>query len=137
MSDTFLAIIKEDAADPLPKMKEFFRTVPQPNRFILQYLFRFLARVIEHSAVNKMVASNIVTVFASNFLQFTNQTESMMLSKSINDWVACAIKHQDDVFDEPVEFPGRSRHSTPRRSSAIARSTSTRTPSATSLRCRN
>ena len=85
MSDTFLAIIKEDAADPLPKMKVFFRSIQQPNRFILHGLFRFLARVIEHSAVNKMVASNSSTLFAPNFLQFTNQTESMMLAKSVNE----------------------------------------------------
>ena len=29
-----------------------------------------------------------------------------MLSKSIDDWIACAISHQDEVFDEPVEFSG-------------------------------
>ena len=88
MSDTFLAIIKEDAADPLPKMKEFFRSITLPNRFIICYLFRFLARVVEHSAVKKIVAGNLPIVFAPNFLQFTNQTESLKLSKSIDGWVA-------------------------------------------------
>ena len=66
-------------------MNEFFHSIPQPNRFILHYIFLFLARVIEHSAVNKMVASNSSTLFAPNFLQFTNQTESMMLAKSVNE----------------------------------------------------
>ena len=53
-----------------------------------------------------MVASNLAIVFAPNFLQFTNQTESLMLSKFINEWVACAITHHDEAFDEPVEFSG-------------------------------
>ena len=53
-----------------------------------------------------MVSSNIATVFAPNFLQFAKPTGSLKHPKSVSEWVAWAIGHQDEAFDEPVEFPG-------------------------------
>ncbi|XP_071790000.1 active breakpoint cluster region-related protein-like isoform X2 [Asterias amurensis] len=49
-------------------MISIMKTVPEPNKTIIEYLFRHLKRVAENESVNKMHLHNLATVFGPTLL---------------------------------------------------------------------
>jgi len=59
--------------------------LPENNRVVLDYLFKFLHQVTEHESKNKMGAQNLSIVFTPNLIRAKlTRVENMMLSGAVS-----------------------------------------------------
>ncbi|BFU22061.1 RhoGAP domain containing protein [Entamoeba histolytica HM-3:IMSS] len=106
-SDKFMNIVRlEDPQQQIEQIKEFIKTLPEPNLFVFKYLFMFLTKVMAESKINKMVASNIAIVFSPNLLFYEDSQDGLILSKNVNDLIAKIVEHYNEICGTMEEFPG-------------------------------
>eukprot|EP00742_Colponemidia_sp_Colp-10_P001609 GILJ01001728.1.p1 GENE.GILJ01001728.1~~GILJ01001728.1.p1 ORF type:complete len:613 (-),score=87.26 GILJ01001728.1:2044-3882(-) len=63
-------------------LKSIMVLLPDLNRSVLVYLFRFLSRVAENQSINKMGAENLAVVFSPNILRNGSDDPSLMLKNA-------------------------------------------------------
>ena len=81
-------------------MKTLIGQLPDINRRILSYLFKFLKRVSEKSGVNMMSSSNLAIVFSPNIIKKENASmvESMLESRPANEVVKYLVDNANVLF---------------------------------------
>jgi len=89
-----------DGATRKRHLRRYVQQLPVLNRTVLEYLMKFLARVDEHSAENKMAVHNIATVFAPNLLKSRdgNVFEMVQDTPHVNGVVDSLIVYNEYIF---------------------------------------
>ncbi|XP_065906715.1 rho GTPase-activating protein 24-like isoform X2 [Dysidea avara] len=89
-----------DSVNGLTVLKETLELLPRPNYNLLKYISRFLYDVQQHSDVNKMISSNLGTVFGPNLLrpESDNPHELVACSNLLTRFVVIMIEANKDLF---------------------------------------
>ncbi|XP_041085836.1 rho GTPase-activating protein 17a isoform X4 [Polyodon spathula] len=82
--------------------------LPKPNKANLRYLIKFLAKLAQESAVNKMTPSNIAIVLGPNLLWAKNEGTLAEMAAATSVHVVTIIEpiiqHADWFFPEEIDF---------------------------------
>jgi len=102
--DSFLsAVVEDDDTKTVQNVKQILKTLPEPNRVVIRYLFEFLHRVTQNAEVNKMHANNLAIVFAPTLLRSSDPTSLISSSSDATKLVETMISHFNETFkDEPL-----------------------------------
>ncbi|XP_033908293.2 rho GTPase-activating protein 17-like isoform X2 [Acipenser ruthenus] len=100
-----------NVSDPDKKLQALWVTcdkLPKPNKANLRYLIKFLAKLAQESAVNKMTPSNIAIVLGPNLLWAKNEGTLAEMAAATSVHVVTIIEpiiqHADWFFPEEIDF---------------------------------
>eukprot|EP01087_Luapelamoeba_hula_P004794 TRINITY_DN1475_c0_g2_i1.p1 TRINITY_DN1475_c0_g2~~TRINITY_DN1475_c0_g2_i1.p1 ORF type:complete len:979 (+),score=172.77 TRINITY_DN1475_c0_g2_i1:251-3187(+) len=94
------AIGGKDSSTPtyISELRDVLRGLPPPNKKVLLYLLRYLARLAENSEKTKMTPANLAIVFAPTLCSPKNDTIEYVLGIGrINAVVEQMIKHSEEL----------------------------------------
>ncbi|KAJ8283824.1 hypothetical protein COCON_G00026740 [Conger conger] len=109
-SDWFKAAGEKEESDRLEQLKRVLKKLPVENYKNLRYLMKFLARLSEHQAVNKMSPSNIAIVLGPNLLWPHSKGEDSLMdmastySVQVVAVIEPLIQYTNDLFTEEEDF---------------------------------
>jgi hypothetical protein len=81
--DSFIAAESQKGAERLTTIGKLIEALPPKNKQLLSYFATFLNNVSKHSGTNKMVASNLSTIFAPSFMQPEVQSAEQLLNGNL------------------------------------------------------
>ncbi|KAL6053882.1 SH3-domain binding protein 1, partial [Balamuthia mandrillaris] len=85
-----------DSKQQLSILVPYLRQVPAAQIQVLNYLLKFLDKVVEHSHVNKMTAYNLAIIFGPSLLRPRQDTiDTSLKSPRVNAVIQTLIEHQD------------------------------------------
>ncbi|XP_033886588.2 rho GTPase-activating protein 17 isoform X4 [Acipenser ruthenus] len=100
-----------NVSDPDKKLQALWvicDKLPKPNKANFRYLIKFLAKLAQESAVNKMTPSNIAIVLGPNLLWAKNEGTLAEMAAATSVYVVTIIEpiiqHADWFFPEEIDF---------------------------------
>ncbi|MBN3280015.1 RHG17 protein, partial [Polyodon spathula] len=100
-----------NVSDPDKKLQALWvicDKLPKPNKANFRYLIKFLAKLSQESAVNKMTPSNIAIVLGPNLLWAKNEGTLAEMAAATSVYVVTIIEpiiqHADWFFPEDIDF---------------------------------
>ncbi|RXN02097.1 Rho GTPase-activating protein 17 [Acipenser ruthenus] len=103
--------INHSVSDPDKKLQALWvicDKLPKPNKANFRYLIKFLAKLAQESAVNKMTPSNIAIVLGPNLLWAKNEGTLAEMAAATSVYVVTIIEpiiqHADWFFPEEIDF---------------------------------
>lgn len=100
----FIATVDEYGTNPTEQVKYLHSVVdqlPSHNKYLVQYLTKFLNLVASHSSTNKMTPHNLTILFAPNMLRAKDQSPLAIgnLQKTY-DIVETLMENYEQIFSE-------------------------------------
>eukprot|EP01087_Luapelamoeba_hula_P011340 TRINITY_DN306_c2_g1_i2.p1 TRINITY_DN306_c2_g1~~TRINITY_DN306_c2_g1_i2.p1 ORF type:complete len:493 (+),score=158.99 TRINITY_DN306_c2_g1_i2:87-1481(+) len=104
---TFVKIAKNsDTPSRLRNLRILLNGLPEANKSIIFYLLRFLSRVVEKEAINKMSSANLAMIFAPNLLRAQKEELSqIMLDAGYLNSVVRSLIEEVDYMEHKTEIP--------------------------------
>ncbi|KAM3877550.1 rho GTPase-activating protein 9 [Diretmus argenteus] len=100
-SDIVDTVKMSDYTDKVDRLKCLVLNVPPPNHDTLQFIFRHLKRVLDHSGSNRMSTQNIGIVFGPTLMRPERDTGNMAVNMVYqNQAVELILSEFDHIFGE-------------------------------------
>lgn len=95
----------QDHDERMFRLKSIIQVLPITNYKVFQYLVRHLERVKDHSAVNKMEASNLALIFSIGLLRSKQDdlSSSILHNDLLSKVIETVIRHVDWFFDTDTD----------------------------------
>ncbi|ORY40427.1 Rho GTPase activation protein [Rhizoclosmatium globosum] len=110
------------------KLQAVLRTLPKPNLDFLEYLLKYLYKVVSHSSKNLMTVQNLVIVFAPNLFSCPsapsvvssgNPEKYLVESMQVTKIMANIMENYEEIFQGPKTKHSNRNSSSSRQSTTL------------------
>ncbi|KAJ3082231.1 hypothetical protein HDU99_003274 [Rhizoclosmatium hyalinum] len=110
------------------KLQAVLRTLPKPNLDFLEYLLKYLYKVVSHSSKNLMTVQNLVIVFAPNLFSCPsapsvvssgNPEKYLVESMQVTKIMANIMENYEEIFQGPKTKHSNRNSSSSRQSATL------------------